>query len=79
MGRAGSREPSQETFIGGKGGLRPGILDLHRPDSGYFCLRSSKKALWNQIDPLFYAKGTCSWFGGPEGDGVDEDEGLAFF
>jgi hypothetical protein len=38
-----------------------------------------KNALWNQIDPLFYAKGTCSWFGGPEGDGVDEDEGLAFF
>jgi hypothetical protein len=25
------------------------------------------------------SKGTCSWFGGPEGEGVDEDEGLAFF
>jgi N-acetylmuramoyl-L-alanine amidase len=27
----------------------------------------------------FYAKGTCSWFGGPDDDGVDENEGLAFF
>jgi N-acetylmuramoyl-L-alanine amidase len=26
----------------------------------------------------FYAKGTCSWFGGPDDTGVDEDEGLAF-
>ena len=25
------------------------------------------------------SKGTCSWFGGPEGEGVDEDEGLTFF
>jgi hypothetical protein len=30
-------------------------------------------------DALFYAKGCCSWFGGPEDDGVSEDEGLAFF
>jgi N-acetylmuramoyl-L-alanine amidase len=28
---------------------------------------------------LFYAKGMCSWFGGPEDDGVSKDEGLAFF
>jgi hypothetical protein len=27
---------------------------------------------------LFTARGTCSWFGGPEDDGVAEDEGLAF-
>jgi N-acetylmuramoyl-L-alanine amidase len=27
---------------------------------------------------LFYAKGMCSWFGGPEDDGVSENEGLAF-
>lgn len=27
---------------------------------------------------LFHTKGTCSWFGGPEDDGVAEDEGLAF-
>src|SRR4030095_4665996 len=26
----------------------------------------------------FYAKGTCSWFGGPEDDGVSANEGLAF-
>jgi N-acetylmuramoyl-L-alanine amidase len=26
----------------------------------------------------FTAKGPCSWFGGPNDDGVDEDEGLAF-
>jgi N-acetylmuramoyl-L-alanine amidase len=26
----------------------------------------------------FHAKGPCSWFGGPEDAGVDEDEGLAF-
>ena len=26
----------------------------------------------------FNAKGTCSWFGGPEDDGVAPDEGLAF-
>ena len=30
-------------------------------------------------DTMFYAKGTCSWFGGPEDDGVASDEGLAFF
>jgi hypothetical protein len=29
-------------------------------------------------DALFYAKGTCSWFGGPDDDGVASDEGLAF-
>lgn len=28
---------------------------------------------------LFYAKGPCSFFGGPNDDGVDDDEGLAFF
>jgi hypothetical protein len=28
---------------------------------------------------LFYAKGTCSWFGGPEDTGVSASEGLAFF
>jgi N-acetylmuramoyl-L-alanine amidase len=27
---------------------------------------------------LFHTKGTCSWFGGPQDEGVDEDEGLAF-
>jgi hypothetical protein len=27
----------------------------------------------------FYARGTCSWFGGPEDDGVSPSEGLAFF
>lgn len=27
---------------------------------------------------LFHTKGTCSWFGGPEDDGVSADEGLAF-
>jgi N-acetylmuramoyl-L-alanine amidase len=27
---------------------------------------------------LFSAKGKCSWFGGPQDEGVDEDEGLAF-
>lgn len=27
---------------------------------------------------LLTVKGTCSWFGGPDDDGVDEDEGLAF-
>jgi N-acetylmuramoyl-L-alanine amidase len=27
----------------------------------------------------FYAKGTCSWFGGPEDTGVSASEGLAFF
>jgi N-acetylmuramoyl-L-alanine amidase len=27
----------------------------------------------------FYARGTCSWFGGPEDDGVSPAEGLAFF
>jgi hypothetical protein len=46
--------------------------------TGYFCLRFSKKHSGTD-DPLFDAKGTCSWFGGPEGDGVDEDEGRAFF
>src|ERR1700750_2840294 len=25
------------------------------------------------------SKGACSWFGGPEAEGFDEDEGLAFF
>jgi N-acetylmuramoyl-L-alanine amidase len=30
-------------------------------------------------DALFYAKGTCSWFGGPDDDGVSSSEGLAFF
>jgi hypothetical protein len=29
-------------------------------------------------DVLFYARGTCSTFGGPEDTGVAEDEGLAF-
>jgi N-acetylmuramoyl-L-alanine amidase len=29
-------------------------------------------------EPLLSLQGTCSWFGGPEDDGVDEDEGLAF-
>jgi hypothetical protein len=28
---------------------------------------------------LLHVKGNCSWFGGPEDTGVDEDEGLAFF
>jgi hypothetical protein len=28
---------------------------------------------------LFSARGTCSWFGGPEDDGVSSSEGLAFF
>ena len=27
---------------------------------------------------LFQARGKCSWFGGPDDDGVDPDEGLAF-
>src|SRR5215475_10284278 len=27
---------------------------------------------------LFYARGTCSWFGGPEDTGVSPSEGLAF-
>lgn len=27
----------------------------------------------------FYAKGTCSWFGGPDDTGVSASEGLAFF
>jgi N-acetylmuramoyl-L-alanine amidase len=30
-------------------------------------------------DALFYARGTCSWFGGPDDDGVSPSEGLAFF
>lgn len=30
-------------------------------------------------DALFHAIGPCSYFGGPEDDGVDADEGLAFF
>jgi len=29
-------------------------------------------------DALFYARGPCSWFGGPEDDGVSASEGLAF-
>jgi N-acetylmuramoyl-L-alanine amidase len=29
-------------------------------------------------DALFYARGPCSWFGGPDDTGVAEDEGLAF-
>lgn len=29
-------------------------------------------------DVLFHAKGTCSWFGGPEDTGVSPSEGLAF-
>jgi N-acetylmuramoyl-L-alanine amidase len=29
-------------------------------------------------EPLLELCGTCSWFGGPEDDGVDPDEGLAF-
>jgi hypothetical protein len=29
-------------------------------------------------DELFYAKGPCSYFGGPEDEGVSADEGLAF-
>jgi N-acetylmuramoyl-L-alanine amidase len=29
-------------------------------------------------EALFYAKGKCSYFGGPEDTGVDSDEGLAF-
>jgi N-acetylmuramoyl-L-alanine amidase len=29
-------------------------------------------------EALFYAKGTCSWFGGPEDDKVSASEGLAF-
>lgn len=29
--------------------------------------------------PLAHFKGPCSWFGGPDDDGVDPDEGLAFF
>jgi len=29
-------------------------------------------------DALFYARGACSWFGGPEDDGVSPSEGLAF-
>jgi hypothetical protein len=28
---------------------------------------------------LLHVKGNCSWFGGPEDEGVDSDEGLAFF
>jgi N-acetylmuramoyl-L-alanine amidase-like protein len=28
--------------------------------------------------PLLHVSGPCSWFGGPDDDGVDEDEGLAF-
>lgn len=30
-------------------------------------------------EPLFYAKGRCSWFGGPADSGVSGNEGLAFF
>lgn len=30
-------------------------------------------------EALFSAKGKCSWFGGPADEGVDPDEGLAFF
>lgn len=30
-------------------------------------------------EPLFWAKGKCSWFGGPTDDGVAEDEDLAWF
>jgi len=30
-------------------------------------------------EALFYARGTCSWFGGPDDDGVSPSEGLAFF
>jgi N-acetylmuramoyl-L-alanine amidase len=29
-------------------------------------------------EALFYAKGTCSWFGGPQDTGVSSSEGLAF-
>ena len=29
-------------------------------------------------DVLFYAEGTCSWFGGPDDTGVSPSEGLAF-
>jgi N-acetylmuramoyl-L-alanine amidase len=29
-------------------------------------------------EPLLELHGSCSWFGGPEDNGVDEDEGLAF-
>jgi N-acetylmuramoyl-L-alanine amidase len=29
-------------------------------------------------EPLFYAKGKCSWFGGPDDTGVSPSEGLAF-
>jgi len=29
-------------------------------------------------DVLFYAEGTCSWFGGPDDSGVSSAEGLAF-
>lgn len=30
-------------------------------------------------DSLFHAKGSCSWFGGPNDTGVSPSEGLAFF
>jgi N-acetylmuramoyl-L-alanine amidase len=30
-------------------------------------------------DALLHVRGSCSWFGGPDDDGVDVDEGLAFF
>ena len=29
-------------------------------------------------EALFYARGSCSWFGGPDDDGVSASEGLAF-
>jgi N-acetylmuramoyl-L-alanine amidase len=32
----------------------------------------------NQGKPLAVFSGSCSWFGGPEDEGVDPDEGLAF-
>lgn len=32
-----------------------------------------------QDEPLFYAKGRCSWFGGPTDDGVSESEDLAWW
>lgn len=31
------------------------------------------------VPGLFYARGPCSYFGGPEDDGVSPDEGVAFF
>lgn len=62
---------------------------LYRQNFDLICAAIAEAIADEDIEPqpepeppsgaLFYARGTCSWFGGPEDDGVAADEGLAFF